>query len=158
MVILGMDLNSRYYDEPLLDDVRSIVAHWLAMPMYACVDLCDEDRKGYEEGIPMLGPARAAGFLVENKQFKQREGLERPSLAGFRLPGVYVFERCGTGDMDSLPWETLGGPCPKCGVEFLFYGPNGRPRTYCERKCAAAAKTQRARERRKSPTGGLTSG
>jgi hypothetical protein len=142
--------SKRYHDEPLLQDVKDVVERWLPLEVGSQIDLYDTDREQYMWGKPFIAPIRAAGFLVEQQELKQVKTSPPDMLMGVRFPDVYVFTRAGTRQTVDMPWATLGGPCPKCGVEFLFYGLSGRPRRYCSPKCAAAAKTRRARMRKKS--------
>lgn len=156
MVTLGMTENSRYHEEPLLNDVKDVVKRWLPLSVGTRIDLCDTDQEQYTIEKPFVAVIRAAGFLTEQGEFKLMKTKKHSMQAGLRFPGVHVYTRVGTRQMGHLPWFSLGGPCPKCGVEFLFYGLNGRPRMYCTPKCAAAAKTKRARGRKIGPVEDLT--
>jgi hypothetical protein len=151
--------DERYHVEPLVADVKSVVARWQAVPIGGEIDLADTDREQYEMEQPYLAPCRAAGFLVEQGVLKNVQARGGPrqdgGMCGFRFHGVHVFQRVRKVEFDDLPWHTLGGPCPVCGVEFLRYGPNGRPRAYCCDAHTAVAKTRRARLRKKGLDNGV---
>jgi hypothetical protein len=134
---------SRYVEYPNMLDIKTLATEWLQLPLGATIDLHDVDQCYYNEGKPFMAILRAAGFLIEQGEFKQ----VRTKAAGFglRVPNTKVIKRTGNREAWDLPWGALGGPCPVCGVEFLWYGANGRPRKYCTPTHATRARVKRSR-------------